>query len=232
MSVKHRTVGEVLYHCPDTVAAVEDTSSERLLLTCIPHRNNHHKTRGDGCLKHTKEEPTRRQGTKVTPRRGQKQHTSPSNNTPRHYFGHARLLREEQPRVLSSHVGKVENTSEPTVLVRGDARVGEEVEDGCVGQRVLVDVLQHIGAHEQREEDHVDLADELFVEGGVAEEFIYVLVAEVMLAQECLCGVEFDDFAGGEGVELCHGDVLFCCCGFEGFVIGQLPCGLWRHCFE
>ncbi|KAI6765604.1 hypothetical protein HG530_006674 [Fusarium avenaceum] len=173
------------------------------------------------------EESTRRKGTKVTPRRGQKQHTSPSNNTSGHHLGHARLLREEQPGVLSSHVGKVEDTSEPAVLVRGDARVGEEVEDGCVGQRILVDVLQHVGAHEQREEDHVDLADELFVECCVAEELVYVLVAEVVLAQKCLCGVELDDFAGGQGVELCHGDVLFCCCGFEGFVIGQLPCGLW-----
>lgn len=63
-------------------------------------------------------------------------------------------------RPLAAEVGEVEDTGQPGVLVGTDAGVVEKIEHGAVGQRLLVDVLQQVGAAKQRHQQPVDTANQ------------------------------------------------------------------------
>ena len=170
----------------------------------IPHRHHHHEAGCDRRFEPSKKETASSKTTEVVTKRSEHQNRTPAEDTSADDLTHPPLLRREDPGVFGDQVSEVEYTSEPRVLILGDAGACEQVKNRRVRHSLLVDVLKNVG-HRQKWQDHkVDLFDQPALAGCVAKKLVQIFIAEVVLSKEFLSLVKVDGFTLRDG------------CGFGG----------------
>ena len=121
IDVPDRVTKKSAEHRGDSVGAVVNIQTQRLLLGRVPHRHDQDESGVDCGFDETQHEAVRSDSGKVRARRGCHQNDTPGDSSETEEFSDRQSLHQPSGRELSDQISKVEDRSEPLVLLTDEA---------------------------------------------------------------------------------------------------------------